>query len=106
MNGEKQVSFRLDEEVAKEMKAAAATNEVTGELGPFCRKLAEWAFRSLPRGGVHGPAQRFHGELPETEKTAIGGTVGVVHVDRQGYVARLVAVRVRHYGVALLRPVP
>ena len=45
MNGEKrQVSFRLDEEVAKEMKAAAATNEVSGDLGPFCQKLAEWAF--------------------------------------------------------------
>jgi len=45
MNGAKrQVSFRLDEEVAKAMEAAAATNEVSGELGPFCRKLVEWAF--------------------------------------------------------------
>ncbi len=46
MNGAKrQVSFRIDEEVAKEMEAAAAINEVSGELGPFCRKLVEWAFK-------------------------------------------------------------
>ncbi len=44
MNGAKrQVSFRVDEETAKAMEAAAA-NDGIKELGPFCRLLVEWAF--------------------------------------------------------------
>jgi hypothetical protein len=39
----RQVSFRIDEDAARQMKAAAM-NDGIRELGPFCRLLMEWAF--------------------------------------------------------------
>src|SRR5947207_8607301 len=65
----------------------------------FLAETDAMGIRTLLQGDLLVGAEKFHGDLPETEKTAIGGTVGVVHVDRQGYVARLLAVRVRHYGL-------
>ena len=39
----RQVSYRIDEETAREMKAAAENNGI-GSLGPFNRALMEWAY--------------------------------------------------------------
>jgi len=42
-SSKKQISFRIDAQIADEMKAAAAEDGIH-ELGPFTRELVEWAF--------------------------------------------------------------
>jgi hypothetical protein len=46
----RQISYRIDENTAKRMKAAAM-NDGIRELGPFCRLLVEWAFEHYQRAG-------------------------------------------------------